>query len=211
MQELTELFHFIQSLDSVGWLVLFVIGIHHTYAISSFIHERRKRTISKVMSFVETILNDINYESMKNVKSLNVDPKDIPAYSTALQLALFVGIRYNCKTYLEENGYYDLYTNKENNRDKIEKLLTLRGTQLRNIAIPYIEAVLDENSVLLNKHEERFSTNQAIELFRTIVSRHVSEIQSEESDINDYIKTLFPFFIYKILPKYTHKSRMSLI
>jgi hypothetical protein len=158
------------------------------------------------MLFVESILNDINCQALKNVEALNVSHSERATYSTALQLALFVGLRHNCKSFLEENGYYKLYKEKADNKDKIEKLLKMRGTQLRNCTTPYIEAVLSSDSVIRGKHEERFSTAEAIEMFRTIVSRHVNEIDHEEDEINKYISSLIPFSLYKFLPKYRHDS-----
>jgi hypothetical protein len=197
---------FVGELQPIVIVGIFGVSIHHCFAISNYIHNRRKKTISKTMLFVESILNDINYQSLKNVEALNLPLDEKASYSTALQLALFVGLRHNCKSFLEENGYYRLYKDKGANRDKIEKLLIMRGTQLRNCAIPYIEAVLKPDSIIRGKHEERFSTEQAIELFRTIVSRHVSEIDHEEEEINSFISSLIPLKVYKILPKYRHDS-----
>lgn len=201
--------------NSITFIVMY-IGVYQAFQISKYIHDRKDVTIKETMKFVDSILNDIQSQSLRNCKELGISHCEIGPYSIALQCACFVGLRNQTEAFLHSNGYYEYYTkiaernNETQNRKALKRLLYTRGEQLRNVAIPYIEAVVSPDSVLANQHEERFSTLKAIEMFEAITIRHYQEILNEEKAINDFIKAHVPLKIYKLIPKYKHKSRKDL-
>ena len=173
--------------------------------------QERYNTTERVMSYVERQIEDIIFQAKSNAEYIllqngeftDADAQELLRYTDRMTLG-FDKAKHKIKHYLRINGYYHMYKDKDSHYKILEELITGRGKELRRLVNQHVELAFRSDSPLLGKYEERFREADAIEIYRGIVSRHVSEIKHEEKIIHDTGNRLFGK-LYKFF-KYRHES-----
>lgn len=214
IESLTKIFEYMENLPVLAqWLIMlptmFII-ISRILELNEYKINRKNATISRTLSFYESITDTIKHEAISNCTQILMDHNGgqlTEDDKTEIILIRFVinesldNKTKNCfKDIFFTNGYYKRVKDNED----ISDLELLRSTELRNISADAVNAILRPDSPLVGMIDQRFSYERSKELFKKIIKRHVEEIDSEVDDVNSEAERLFGGFakIYK----YKHRS-----
>lgn len=210
--DLTVLFKLITSsgipiqivlLALIGYIVISKVFEFNNYKVKR-IHSTTRQTLK----YVESIISIIKHKSMNNMREImlaerggeltDFDKFELSAVRLSLTEALDIRTKAHIKDILYANGYY----NKVKNKEDISELVKQRSTELRNISADAVDDTIRESSPLYGKADGRFSYAESESLFRTVINKHVDEIDEEIKDINNKFKSLFGPLVN--FYKYTH-------
>jgi hypothetical protein len=199
-----------QIIITVSSLIYIIITMRDYFQYEQKI---KNHTIYSTMDFFERRINEIVQQSVTNCENIifstgnftEADRLEIDRYSDRLKLSA-LEVKHKFKNYLRLNGYYDLYNNKDKefSAKKLETLYRDRATELKNDMTSEAVKVLRDSSKLINKAEERFRLDIAIETYRTVISYHCGEIRNEENNINKWIKKRIPIPLLNKIIRYKH-------
>lgn len=207
--QILDLLTWFTTLPNISHIIILVIvlvySIINIWHYVEYIYKKRNKTISLTINFIDRRISDIKINIKDNIEriinkqgTLTSDSyREMQRYCDRLAVVL-IEIKHLCKQWLKENGYYELYLDRNGNAKKIEEIINSRGTTIHNMLITSLEDISDPSSLLSGKFNELLSEDEAIEVYRQIISNHVGNIHSEEKHIRNFGKQKFSIF-YKFI------------
>jgi len=189
-------------------LLLSIIIIRNLLDFERYKAKRRQQTTIAVMSFIESILNNILTDSIQNMRTIMIEARNgelTQDDKIELNLCRFVAAnsllietKHKIKSIILENGYYK----RVKTGLDIFDLINQRAKELREISRSNIDEVIRSSSPLQGAADKRFSLDNSEKLFKRIVDKHIKEIDIEVDDIDSYGKKKL-WLLYKFMP-YEH-------
>ena len=197
----------VQVLVTIPVLV-YVFLKYHQYM--EFKDRRRLQTKTALMSHTDTILRNILSRSIQNMRTIMIavrgsaealtqdDKTELMTCRSSASVALLVEAKENIKSFFSINGYIA----KMKAGIDVSGIIHDRAVTLRDSCADIIDSVVRTSSPLYNNKECRFTTDEGITLYKSIVDQHYQEVLLEEAEINEWLKDTFGWFS-KFL-KYEH-------
>lgn len=188
-------------------LIIYIV-VSKVFEFNNYKVKRIHNTTRQTLKYVESIISNIKHKTMNNMREImllergvelsDFDKFELSAVRLSLTEALDIRTKAHIKDILYANGYY----NKVKNKEDISELVKQRSIELRNIGADAVDSTIRESSPLYGKADMRFSYVESESLFRTVINKHVDEIDEEIKDINNKFKSLFGPLVN--FYKYTH-------
>lgn len=190
----------------IGFFIVLILSIKYVLKMAQEQMNTTERTMAYVERQFDCIVDEAREKATKlfleNGKMDRCDKDEILRYTDRMTLG-FTKAKNRSKSFIRTNGYYHLYSDKDGHFKVLEELLEGRGKEIWRLVNSYVELAFREDSPLWKIYKQVFTKEDAIEAYRQIVSRHVSEIKHEEEMIGNYGKSLFGV-LYKFF-KYKHE------
>ncbi len=189
-------------------LLIAIISIRNLLDYENYKNRRKAKTSSLVIGFAESILNNILADSIQNMRQIMIEARngeltqddkiELQTCRLASANSLLIETKHKIKDIIRDNGYYKLVKSGQD----ISALVTARAKELREISRSNIDNIIRHSSPLQGASERRFSMAESERLFKSIIDKHILEIDNEIEDIEEYGKSKLWLF-YKLM-KYTH-------
>lgn len=193
------------------WIILLlisVIAIRNLLDYENYKNKRKLKTSSLVIGFAESILNNILSDAIQNMRGIMIEARngeltqddkiELQTCRLASANSLLIETKHKIKDIIRDNGYYKLVKSGQD----ISVLVSTRAKELRDISRSSIDNIIRHSSPLMGVSDKRFSMDESEKLFKSIVDKHILEIDNEISDIEEYGKSKLWLF-YKLMP-YNH-------
>ena len=214
METLTTTLAYLTTLPlGFQWIILLlisIIAIRNLMDYERYKERRKVKTSAIVIGFAESILNNILSDAIQNMRQIMIearngeltqdDKTELNLCRLAAANSLLIETKHKIKSIIGENGYYKLVKSGQD----ISSLIIQRSKELRDISRASIDNIIRSSSPLQGVSDRRFPTADSEKLFKSIVDKHILEIDNEIKDIEEYgEKKLWVF--YKLM-KYNHEE-----
>jgi len=212
METLTTALVYLSTLPSAFQFILLlliaIIAIRNLLDYENYKSRRKLKTSSLVIGFAESILNNILSDAIQNMRQIMIETRngeltqddkiELNLCRLASANSLLIETKHKIKDIIRDNGYYKLVKSGQD----ISLLVSTRAKELRDISRSSIDNIIRHSSPLQGVSEKRFSITDSEKLFKSIVDKHILEIDNEIKDIEEYGKSKLWLF-YKLIP-YDH-------
>lgn len=190
-------------------LIAFII-LHNLMNYERYKERRRHRTTFKVLTTVETMLNNLLMDSVAKIRKImnenskgelpQEDLNELNLLRFALAGSLLIEVKHHVKRILKTNGYYKLYKLGKS----VEFIIDERTKELLNVASETLSSLIRKSSPLYSRSNEIFNYLLFKEMFEQIIDKHIQEIDQEIEDVDAYGKKKLGVLYF--LFKYEHKG-----